>query len=159
LDVEELQRGLRTISPARRRTIEERARRQAAAIEISYPELATNPILDDWQDHEIDELVARFADCPCPALEENGACGLYAFRPVTCRTMGIPTETGGVVTGACDTQTFIPVVRLSQSLRDEEDRLVEEEARLLDEGRNRRRLGGDEVLLPYGFLGIAEPLS
>jgi Fe-S-cluster containining protein len=152
LDVEELRRGLRTLPRAPRRRIEERARRQAAAIQATYPHLARNPILDSWPDEQIDELVTRFADLPCPALQEDGACGLYEFRPVTCRTMGIPMETGGMVGGACDTQTFVPIIRLSQSIRTEEDRLAEQEARLLERGRPGRALPGDEVLLPYGFL-------
>jgi hypothetical protein len=66
--------------------------------------------------------------------------------------MGIPIETAGLVNGACDIQTFVPVVQLSRSLRDEEDRLAEEEARLLEIGRSRRALTGAEMLLPYGFL-------
>lgn len=152
LDVEELQRGLRTLPAAPRRRIEERARRQTAAIEATYPHLASDPILDDWPDDQTDELVARFADLPCPALQEDGACGLYEFRPVTCRTMGIPMETHGMVNGACDRQTFVPLIRLSQSIRAEEDRLAEQEARLLESGRTGRALAGDEVLLPYGFL-------
>ena len=57
-----------------------------------------------------------------------------------------------MVTGACDTQTFVPVIRLSQSIRAEEDRLAEQEARLLENGKTGRALVGDEVLLQYGFL-------
>ena len=152
VDVKELQRGLRTLPAAPRRRIEERARRQTTTIEAAYPHLASDPLLDSWTDDQTDELVSRFADLPCPALQEDGACGLYEFRPVTCRTMGIPMETHGMVTGACDTQTFVPVIRLSQSIRSEEDRLAEQEARLLEKGRTGRALVGDEVLLPYGFL-------
>jgi Fe-S-cluster containining protein len=152
LDVEELQRGLEMIPIGKRKQIEERARRQVAAIEARYPHLISNPIVDSCPDAQIDQLVTQFADMACPALQDDGSCGLYEFRPVTCRTMGIPVETAGLVNGACDTQTFIPVVRLSQSLRTEEDGFAEEEACLLERERSRRALTGDEVLLPYGFL-------
>jgi Fe-S-cluster containining protein len=152
LDVDRLQRGLQMIPVGTRKQIEERARRQVAAIEARYPHLTADPIVDECPDDQIDQLVTQFADVPCPALQDDGSCGLYEFRPVTCRTMGIPIETAGLVNGACDIQTFVPVVQLSRSLRTEEDRLAEEEARLLEIERRRRALSGDEVLLPYGFL-------
>jgi hypothetical protein len=66
--------------------------------------------------------------------------------------MGIPTETAGTVQGACEIQTFIPLVRLSESLRAEEDRLAEGEARLLEAGKSVGAFQGEEVLLPYGFV-------
>lgn len=152
LDVEELRQGLQTLPAAQRAGIEERASRQVATIEASYPRLGADPILDSWPDDRVDQLVARFADMPCPALQDDGACGLYEFRPVTCRTMGIPIESEGLTNGACDIQTFVPIIRLAQSLRTEEDQLAEEEARLLASGKGRQTLTGDEVLSPYGFL-------
>jgi hypothetical protein len=136
----------------RRDDIEARAQRQIAAIEARYPRLAIDPLLDNCPDEQIDQLVTEFADLPCPALQDDGTCGLYDFRPVTCRTMGIPTEAAGTVHGACKTQTFIPIVRLSEALRTEEDRLAEEEAGLLDGRRSLGDFRGDEVLLPYGFV-------
>jgi Fe-S-cluster containining protein len=152
LDVEELRRGLETMPAGQREQIQRCARRQIAAIEARYPRLAIDPLLDNWPDDHIDELVTEFADLPCPALQGDGACGLYEFRPVTCRTMGIPTETAGTVHGACETQTFIPVVKLSESLRAEEDRLAEKEAGLLEAEKALKSFRGDEVLLPYGFI-------
>lgn len=152
LDAAELRRGIRTLPAGARHTIEARARDQIRGMEVAFPRLAINPILDSWPDSEADELVARFADLPCPALQPNGVCGVYAFRPVTCRTMGIPVATGSSVGGACAVQTFVPVVRLSRALREEEDRLAEEEARWLQIERRRVSAAGDEVLLPYGFL-------
>ena len=152
LDAEELRRGLQELPPAQRRDIEERARRQTAAIEAAYPDLADNPILDGRPDWQIDQLVAQFAEQPCPALDNDGSCALYAFRPVTCRTMGIPTDTSGMVHGACDIQTSVPIIRLSRSLRIEEDHLADQEAGLLEIEKRHRSFAGDELLLPYGFL-------
>ncbi len=32
----------------------------------------------------------------CPVLNDQDECEIYAFRPITCRLYGIPTEIGGV---------------------------------------------------------------
>ena len=42
--------------------------------------------------------------------------------------MGIPTESDGMVQGACTVQTAVPIVRLSPIFRIEMDRLAEHEA-------------------------------
>jgi hypothetical protein len=66
--------------------------------------------------------------------------------------MGIPTEDRGLAHGACEVQTFIPILRLPSSFREEEDRLVQEEAAALDALRRTTGSTGEEVFLPYGFL-------
>ena len=66
--------------------------------------------------------------------------------------MGIPTEDNGLAHGACDVQTFIPILRLPSSFREEEDRLAQEEASALETLRQNTGTTGEEVLLPYGFL-------
>ncbi len=152
LDIVELQRGLGLMDPACRDTIQDLARRFVATIESRYPCLAERPWLDDWPDAEIDRLAAEFAEIPCPALQPDGSCGVYPFRPVTCRMMGIPVEERGMVYGACTVQTFVPVLRLSPSLRLEEEILARQEANELDRLSRERQIAGEEVLLPYGFL-------
>ncbi len=54
--------------------------------------------------------------------------------------------------GACEVQTSIPIIRVSQALRQEEDRLAVKEAGLIAEQRHVTSSGGEEILLPYGFL-------
>jgi len=144
-DARDLRQGLQTLPPDARRDIEARARGQASAMEAAFPALAASPFLDDWSDADQDALMVRFADRPCPALGDDGRCRVYAFRPLTCRLMGIPPEAGGLVQGACEVQTFVPIVRLSRALRAEEDALAVEEAAVLD---------GTEEELPitHGFL-------
>jgi hypothetical protein len=66
--------------------------------------------------------------------------------------MGIPTEDRGLAHGACEVQTFIPIVRLPAAFREEEDRLAQEEAASLDALRRVTGSTGEEVFLPYGFL-------
>ena len=159
LDVDELQRGMAALPPEKRAGIVERAVRQTTAIQAAYPQLGDDRKLDDWSDQVIDELVTRFADLPCPALQDDGSCGIYPFRPITCRTMGIPIEKAGVMSGACDVQTSVPLVRLPQSIRDEEDRFAEKEARAIAMLQETRHDSGEEVLLPFGFLSEPERAS
>jgi hypothetical protein len=66
--------------------------------------------------------------------------------------MGIPTEDRGLTHGACEVQTFIPILRLPSAFREEEDRLAREEAASLETLRRTTGSTGEEVFLPYGFL-------
>ena len=71
--------------------------------------------------------------------------------------MGIPTEDGGLTHGACEIQTFIPIVRLPAAVREEEHRLLQEETASLDALRRATGAPGEEVFLPYGFLARRRP--
>jgi len=66
--------------------------------------------------------------------------------------MGIPIEDRGLTHGACEVQTFIPILRLPSAFREEEGRLAQEEAASLDTLRQATESTGEEVFLPYGFL-------
>ena len=121
-------------------------------ISAAAPRLADDPFIDHWPDQTIDALVERYRGLPCPALQTDGSCGLYAFRPLACRSMGIPTDVDGTTQGACEVQTFVPLVRLSRSLREEEDRLAETEADALAALRHQAPTTGEELLLPFAFL-------
>ncbi|HSA60658.1 MAG TPA: YkgJ family cysteine cluster protein [Nitrospiraceae bacterium] len=152
LDRQEIRRGLRSLPHEERRAIEQKAVEQAAMISASAPQLAHNRCIDRWPDRDIDNLVERYREMPCPALNPEGSCSLYAFRPLACRSMGIPPETDGVVQGACAIQTFVPLIRLSRTLREEEDRLASAEAEQLARLHHQEGTEGEELLLPYAFL-------
>ena len=126
-------------------------------MEAVFPQLTQSDLLDKWSDQEIDRLVTEFHNHPCPALEPNGRCGVYHHRPLVCRSMGIPTEDRGLVHGACEVQTFIPILRLPSAFREEEDRLVQEEAASLEALRRATGSTGEEIFLPYGFLAGRRP--
>ena len=132
LDVQTLHQGLADLSADLRERIAQRAVEQTAAMEAAFPQLTHTILLDTWSDQEIDRLVTEFHDRPCPALEVDGRCGVYDHRPLVCRSMGIPTEDGGLTHGACEIQTFIPIVRLPSAFREEEACLAQEEAASLD---------------------------
>jgi Fe-S-cluster containining protein len=152
LDELELQQGIRTLPSKTQQDIQTRAQLQVATMEAAFPRLTQSRHLDQWNEQDLDDLVTRFGDLPCPALGSDGSCLVYAHRPITCRMMGLPVEIDGLVQGACEVQTFIPVIRVSQALRQEEDRLAEKETGLIAEQRHATSSEGEEVLLPYGFL-------
>jgi Fe-S-cluster containining protein len=152
LDVQTLQQGLAGLPPDHRHRIEQRAVEQTVAMETSFPQLTQSDLLDTWSDQDIDRLATEFHHLPCPALEADGRCGVYHHRPLACRSMGIPTEDRGLIHGACEVQTFIPILRLPSTFREEEVRLAQEEAAALEALRHTIGSRGEEVLLPYGFL-------
>jgi len=152
LDRQEIQRGLRALSAEARQGIVQRALDQARLMEREVPELAGDRFIDGWLDGDMDALIERYGELPCPALQSDGSCGVYAFRPLTCRSMGIPSEADGLVHAACDVQTAVPIVRLSRALRQEEDRLVAEEAEQLACLRQATGTVGEELLSPYAFV-------
>jgi Fe-S-cluster containining protein len=152
LDVHTLQQGLAGLPLDHRHRIEQRAIEQTTRMETAFPQLTHTELLDTWSDQAIDQLVKEFHDHPCPALEADGRCGIYDHRPLVCRSMGIPTEDGGLTYGACEIQTFIPIVRLPSAFREEEHRLLQEEAASLNALRCATASTGEEVFLPYGFL-------
>lgn len=152
LDHAAIQAGLQTLPDGVRNTILANAAAQTATMTTAYPALAATPILDEWPDQLLDQLAAQFADLPCPALDAHGHCAIYAFRPLTCRSMGIPPEEHGMVTGACVRQIAVPIIRLSEVLRREEDQLAEDEARHLTVLQQAHPDRGEELPLPFAFL-------
>ncbi|GKS63306.1 hypothetical protein YTPLAS72_06100 [Nitrospira sp.] len=132
--------------------MQDKAREQVNQLGVVEPRLMTSPFVDHWSDGEMDRLTTRFDSLPCPALEPDGRCGLYEFRPLVCRSMGIPSDDGVTVTGACAVQTSVPLIQLSKSLRDEEDVLARIEAQQLTSLRMILDAQGEELLLPYAFV-------
>lgn len=95
LDALRLRAGLEELrrrAPERARAIAERADRAAAEMTPVFPGDAATGQLDEDGDEDAEErFCGSFAALPCPALHpETGACELYAFRPVSCRTFGPP---------------------------------------------------------------------
>lgn len=152
LDQQQLQEGLGRLPDGQRLAIQQKAQAQIATIEAQFPGLTDSPLLDDWPDHRTERLAEQFRDLACPALEPDGRCAVYAFRPLTCRSMGIPQDEDGSVEGACKIQTAVPIIRLSPPFRAEEDRLAREEASQLAALRLKLQCQGEELLLPYAFL-------
>lgn len=152
LDVLELQRGLQILPASTRRDIQSRAATQVTLFEETFPSLRTSPFVDAWPEQQLDAVAEQFAELPCPALDTDGSCRVYAFRPLACRTMGIPVERDGLVEGACEVQTFVPITRLPSRFRKAEQDLARNEAREMKTLRRTHPGIGEDVLLAYGFL-------
>ena len=151
LDVRHLQEGLAQLPKEQLERIGARAAYQVARLEAADPRLTASSSLDGWSDGEIDRVVNAVHDVPCPALDDNGLCSLYAYRPLTCRSMGIPVREGATVNGACTVQTFVPIVRLPASFTAEEHALADHESAELAK-LPEVATDGEELLLPYGFM-------
>jgi hypothetical protein len=151
LDARLVQEGLSHLPTVQRHDIEQRALHQVTKLEAAYPRLKPSPSLEEWSDDEIDHAVNAFHDTACPALGDNGLCLLYDYRPLTCRSMGIPSRQNAVVHGACAVQTFVPITRLSASLEAEEQELAALEAAELA-ALPEVVVEGEEILMPYAFV-------
>lgn len=95
LDAERLRVGMRVLreaDPASAEEIENRARAWIAEFEADFPGDKESGRLGE-SDEERD-LFAEFAtDAACPALDPaTGLCGVYDWRPMTCRVFGPPVR-------------------------------------------------------------------
>lgn len=152
LDRQEIQRGLRALPEEQRKRIERTAAEQVTALTVAAPRLNTNHFIDQWPEEDIDRIIERFDTWHCPALEQDGTCSLYEFRPLVCRSMGVPPDDGVCVSGACAVQTAVPLIRLSKVIREEENLLARVEAEEIETLRHRLGVKGEELFLPHAFL-------
>lgn len=152
LDEQIIQVGLNRLPDAHRNRIIETAAAQVMKLTESVPQLLTNRFVDHWPEQECEQVIEQGAAWPCPALESDGRCAIYQFRPLVCRSMGIPSEDEGLVDGACSVQTSVPLIRLSRVLREEENRLAGLEAEQLEVLRQQQGVKGEEILLPFAFI-------
>jgi len=104
LDARRLRRGIREIrktDPGRAARVVERARQTAL---LFAPEFRGDPSTGyfDGEDGSEEALAECFAETPCPALHpETGLCEIYEFRPIPCRTFGLPLRFGDAAVDAC----------------------------------------------------------
>jgi Fe-S-cluster containining protein len=152
LDERMIQLGLNTIPDSHRKRIVETAAAQVMKLTENVPQLLTNRLVDYWPEQKCEQVIEAASDWPCPALGSDGGCAIYQFRPLVCRSMGIPSEAAGLVDGACAVQTAVPLIRLSNPLREEEDRLAAWEAEQLGALRHQKGVKGEEILLPFAFV-------
>lgn len=104
LDAWRLQRGLAELAAADPLTavrLRERARAQWELLAQGFPgEAATGALAEDGEAQEA--FFAGFAHLPCPLLEPaTGLCALYGFRPLSCRSFGLPCRIGPTLLPPC----------------------------------------------------------
>jgi Fe-S-cluster containining protein len=106
LDAARLQTGMEalwTTEPPAAEAIEDRARAWIAEHGPGFPgDLATGLLGESDTERERFEDFANQA--ACPALDPaTGLCGVYAWRPMTCRVFGPPVRMGeGGALGCCE---------------------------------------------------------
>jgi Fe-S-cluster containining protein len=78
--------------PARARAVRTRARAERRALLRGFPgDPATGRLSEDEAARDV--FFKRHDAQPCPALDpRTGACELYAARPLTCRSYGLPVR-------------------------------------------------------------------
>ncbi|HEX7918479.1 MAG TPA: YkgJ family cysteine cluster protein [Gemmatimonadales bacterium] len=61
-------------------------------------------------EERFDQMAEALAEVPCPLLGDDGACRVYAHRPLVCRLIGLPmlTDLGEVLPNACPIQDEFP---------------------------------------------------
>jgi Fe-S-cluster containining protein len=93
LDAWRLEEGLaalRDSNPARAEAVLARAREAKAVMQEAFPGDPVSGALGEDVDAEA-AFCEKFAARPCPALDpETRCCDLYAWRPISCRTVGPP---------------------------------------------------------------------
>lgn len=85
-DVPVIAEGLAELHPARRRKIVRRA--------MDIMESTAHPNLRECSPEEKEAFFDRTEHVPCPALSESGECEMYEWRPLVCRTFGLPIREG-----------------------------------------------------------------
>lgn len=94
-DIPVLAAGLEQLHPSRRRAIV----RRAAEIVTS----SDHPNLREADVREKDAFFHRTASVRCPNLSDEGRCLVYEYRPLVCRTFGVPLrESDRYLGDVCD---------------------------------------------------------
>lgn len=96
LDAWRLREGLRALAEAEPARAAAVRRRAAAAVARQAPAFGAGRVGVFATEAEEERFYETFASDPCPALDpDSGACTVYAWRPVACRTYGPPVRMAG----------------------------------------------------------------
>jgi Fe-S-cluster containining protein len=106
LDAALLQEGFRHLSDVAQRQVVDRAQPILQRINGYWPEFA-HPFTLNHRPEEQWEI-PKEDDTPCPFLDMQNRCLVYAYRPATCRLHGLPNvdHCGGVFQREACTRNF-----------------------------------------------------
>ena len=101
LDAWRLRRGLQELGTTDPRAAAGVSRRATAAVAEQSGQFPGD--IGRFRDEaEEERFYQAHAEVPCPALDpDSGACLLYRWRPIACRTYGPPIRIGGDVLPHC----------------------------------------------------------
>jgi Fe-S-cluster containining protein len=104
LDAARLERGVRELTsrdPEAASALVERASRQWSRMVEAFPGDPGTGVLSEDEAARV-AFFTRFGETPCPALDPTrGSCLLYPWRPLFCRTYGLPVRHGAEVLEPC----------------------------------------------------------
>jgi Fe-S-cluster containining protein len=105
-----LREGLATLPDAIRAAVRARGGVVLDKMRALEPGWGTPWDLRAITDERFDEIADALASEPCPLLDDEGQCMVYAYRPLICRVMGLPmmTADGLVLENACPIQEQFP---------------------------------------------------
>ncbi len=109
-DTELLQEGVSALAPADRADVVAQAGALLTAMTMTEPGWAPPYAVADLGEERFDTMIERFADVPCPLLDESGSCRIYQHRPLVCRLIGLGmiTPTDRLIENACPIQEEFP---------------------------------------------------
>lgn len=90
LDALHLKRGFDLLPELQKRSIQVKAAGRLHYLSDMWPEFNRPWILNHLPEEQWDLMMPEDDETPCPLLSEQGACMVYAHRPMTCRLNGIP---------------------------------------------------------------------
>ncbi len=111
LDAALLQYGFARLPESVRCTVLVKAKQRLEQLQRRWPELSPPFILNLRPETEWEELMPDDDETPCPLLDDNGHCLVYAYRPMTCRLHGMPLidRSGEVMHDEWCTENFTTV--------------------------------------------------
>lgn len=109
-DVELLREGVAALAPADRADVVAQAGALLSAMKMLESGWAPPYAVADLGEERFDAMIERFAEVPCPLLDEAGACRVYRHRPLVCRLIGLGmiTPTDRLIENACPIQEEFP---------------------------------------------------
>lgn len=102
--------GVAELPEAERAALRERAAAQLTRYAEALPEWGAPWDVDSVDEAAFDTLCEQLSDAPCPALQADGGCTIYAHRPATCRMTGLAMDAGvaGRLDNECPIQSDFP---------------------------------------------------
>lgn len=90
LDALYLKRGFDLLPVSVQQAVQVKAAGRLDGLTTQCPDFARPWTLTHIPEEQWDEMMPEDDEAPCPLLSEQGACLVYAHRPMTCRLNGIP---------------------------------------------------------------------